>query len=136
MAHSLGVRNLPSLKGGSHLTIGAARALKDDFCEFIRNNPRPYHGTQHLSEFLLEWLEHGNAVIEAGGNFGTYIAGLVVIISEWMEDPSILDYNPRDDQVHQSRRPVGVIAPGPTRKHSTATTLRRFLPGGRSGQRR
>ena len=88
-----------------------ASALYDDFADFIKNHDKPT-GECPLEEFILEWLEYGDAVIESGGNFGTYLKGVIVIIARWLEDPSILDFTGSASEPARRRRAVGVMQPG------------------------
>jgi hypothetical protein len=72
-----------------------AAALSDNFLDFIGH----YDGLgepEPLDEYILNWLEKGDAVIDAGGDFGTYMAGVVHIINRWMYNPSITDYRGPD----------------------------------------
>jgi hypothetical protein len=73
--------------------MDAARGLFDDFAEFIKSSPEPQQSTD-LVDFILEWLENGQAVVESGGDFGTYMTGVVHIITKWLDDPPILHYRP------------------------------------------
>ncbi len=62
-----------------------------------------------LAEYIFEWLEHGNAVVESGGDFGTYMQGVIYIIAKWLEDPSILDYEGSVGEESQARRAPSLV---------------------------
>jgi len=83
-------------------------ALYDDFAEFTEGHDQPEDGS-HLQDFILEWLEHGDAVIESGGSFGTYLKGVILIIARWLDDPAILDLKAKADRPAQTRRASGVL---------------------------
>ena len=86
-----------------------ARALYDDFADFIKRHDEPQDGCP-LDEFILEWLDHGDAVIESGGNFGTYLKGVIVIIARWVENPSVLDFTACKPA--RRRQAIGIMRPG------------------------
>jgi hypothetical protein len=98
----------PSVLKGWLIKMTSARALVDNFQDFMQS-----HGllepTGPLQYYILEWLEHGDAVIESGGDFGTYMQGVVYIIAKWMEDPSILGYTAGKNSVQ--RQATGVLDP-------------------------
>ena len=86
-----------------------AAALYDDFADFIKSHRTPADG-EPLEEFILEWLEHGDAVIESGGDFGTYLKGVILIIVRWLENPAMLDFEGNaEDQTAARRRASGVL---------------------------
>jgi hypothetical protein len=72
--------------------MGSAHALFDEFWDFIGKYDELGGEPDSLSECILAWLEHGNAVLEAGGDFGFYMTGVAYIIAKWLEEPSILDF--------------------------------------------
>jgi hypothetical protein len=41
-------------------------------------------------ELIENWLEHGDAVIESGGDFATDLQGVIYIIARWLEDLILL----------------------------------------------
>ena len=86
-----------------------AAALYDDFVDFISSHYAPADG-EPLEEFILEWLEHGDAVIESGGDFATYLKGVILIIVRWLEDPTMLDFKGNvEEPTPERRRASGVL---------------------------
>jgi hypothetical protein len=85
-----------------------ASALYDDFADFIKTSAQPEDG-ELLQGFLLEWLEHGDAVVESGGNFGTYLKGVVLIIARWLDNRSMLDFQGSFEKPPRTRRATGVL---------------------------
>jgi hypothetical protein len=85
-----------------------ASALYDDFADFIKAYDKPENG-ELLQGFLLEWLEHGDAVVESGGNFGTYLKGVVLIIARWLDNPSMLDFQGSIEKPPRIRRATGLL---------------------------
>jgi hypothetical protein len=85
-----------------------AAALSDNFIDFIQhvelNKLRIKYDEDTLDQYILAWLECGDAVIEAGGDFGTYMQGVVHIINRWHYDTSITDYCGPDFMRPQPRR--------------------------------
>jgi hypothetical protein len=74
-----------------------AQALYDNFCQFIRHVdfadlPDNHYNEDAFDQYLLCWLEHGNAVLQSRTEFGAYMMGVVYIINRWMHDPEIVDY--------------------------------------------
>jgi hypothetical protein len=88
--------------------MDTARALYDNFVEFIKNSTEPAQSTD-LVDFILEWLENGEAVVESGGDFGTYMTGAVLIIARWLEDPSFLHYRPSSEVAGTERSATAVL---------------------------
>ena len=77
----------------------AARALCNEFRNYIiRTRDSHRGGGEPLAEYIFYWLEHGNAVVESGGDFGTYMQGVLFIIARWLEDPSFLDFEGSADE--------------------------------------
>lgn len=58
-----------------------------------------------LADYILAWLEYGDAVIESGGDFGVYMEGVAAIINCWLHDPSIVDFKGSPDKQPCQRRP-------------------------------
>lgn len=85
--------------------------LYDEFCKFIQGHSGASDGDP-LSEYLFEWLEHGNAVVESGGDFGFYMQGVIYIIAQWLEDPSILDFKGSGGEEASVRRADGLLHSG------------------------
>jgi hypothetical protein len=54
-------------------------------------------------------LEDGNAVVESGGDFGTYLQGVFCIIATWLEGPSFLDFEEAPDEAQLTIRVDGLI---------------------------
>jgi hypothetical protein len=113
------------------MKMSAARALLDDFLDFIQRHDQP-EDTAPLQEYILEWLEHGDAVVESGGDFGTYLGGVILIVAKWLEDPSILHYKGPPGGGSYERRAIGILdldhgdALGLDRDYFRAVLLRRF----------
>lgn len=89
--------------------VDEATSLYDDFVEFIQAYDGLGGPGNLLQDFLLEWLEHGDAVIESGGDFGTYLKGVILIIARWLDDPSILDIKTPTRKPLRRRRASGVL---------------------------
>jgi hypothetical protein len=87
----------------------AARALCDEFRAYIGMHARDSLGGQPLAEYIFEWLEHGNAVAESGGDFGTYMQGVLFIIARWLEDPSFLNFEASAEKGPRTLRAVGLV---------------------------
>jgi hypothetical protein len=81
----------------------AARDVCADFRSFIHEYD-DVDDEQPLEEFIYKWLEYGSAVVAAGGSFGTYLRGVLCIIAEWLEDPSILDFKGTEGKEPRTRR--------------------------------
>ena len=90
-----------------------AAALYDDFVDFVKSHRAPADG-EPLEEFILEWLEHGDAVIESGGDFGTYLKGVILIIVRWLENPAVLDFQGNAEEPTAKRRRASGVLRGQT----------------------
>jgi hypothetical protein len=88
-----------------------AEDVRDDFLEFISGFDTRGWGDdfKDLQDYLNEWLDHRSDTIinEAGGDFATYLLGLVLIFDAYLRDPSILDYHVKG--ARHERRVSGVI---------------------------
>lgn len=43
----------------------------------------------HLQDYLMVWLEEGDAIECSGGRFETYLRIVVRIIDQWQRDPTV-----------------------------------------------
>jgi hypothetical protein len=82
--------------------MDTAKALYDNFVDFIRGSSQ-LQQSNDLMDCLLEWLENGEAVVESGDDFGTYMTGILLIIARWLDDPSILRYQPAAEDAGAGR---------------------------------
>ncbi|MBO3752161.1 hypothetical protein J5X84_39385 [Streptosporangiaceae bacterium NEAU-GS5] len=106
--------------------------LYDNFREFISRCDAIGEG-EPLEEYIFRWLEYGDAVIMAGGDFGTYMQGVVHIIAMWLADPAILNFKGTDDSPPRLRFAVKLANDGTSdyyafdRDHFQATFIQRLV---------
>lgn len=87
-------------------------AVVEDFVQFLADD----HNQEmfaiatgeftHLQDYIASWVERGDAIEVSGGDFGTYMRGVVRIIDAWHSD--------EENVRHYIRRPVeGIYARTP-----------------------
>ncbi len=78
--------------------------VSDQFFEFVRgyDNLDRLDDFEYLAEYLMLWVESGDAIEFCAGDFGTLMNGVAMIFAQYFKDPPLLDYND-GTQVHERR---------------------------------
>ncbi len=73
----------------------------NSFFMFVRhfNNLDVLGDYEVLLDYVMAWVERGDAIEECAGKQGSLTSGLVLIIKNYLEDPSWLDYDAYEDDV-------------------------------------
>lgn len=60
-----------------------------------------------FQDYVAAWIEEGEAIEYVGGDHAALLGGVVVALTEYIEDPSRLDY--RDSEPPRKRRVRGFL---------------------------
>jgi hypothetical protein len=95
------------------MLLEASEDVRDRFFDFVRrhDNLDVLHDYEFLLDYVMAWVEHGDAIEWCAGKHGNLTGGLVLIIAKYLDDPSVLDYDDYQGTVHvtQDRRVQGLI---------------------------
>jgi hypothetical protein len=90
----------------------AARVVEDFFgwAEGFDETGDESHGVSYdlLQDYIFAWLEQDAGVKISGGDYGSYLLAVLVVIHEYTKNPSRLDYRPYDAE-QRERRVVDLI---------------------------
>jgi hypothetical protein len=77
------------------------------------DRPDPEQDTHlYFEDYVRDWLDSGEGVRAAGGDYSMFLHGVIVAINDWLVDPSFADHDPLDGEGERfERRLRGVLRP-------------------------